>query len=747
MKGFRNRFQLPVFGGLSGVLLIFVFTGAQTLPEPDVPDVRCQTAKECFYRALDIAESHSQDIETRLSHLEEIQKHYPESEWGKRAGLQLGHILLETQPSQALPYLQDAEKNFPLLRDYIRVWIAQALRDTDLSHQAATIFESILEQEPQSILKKDIHFGGGFAWHEAGQCHHAIHHLQKALALDPDSDDAPGALQVIAGCARVLDQHQLAIDTLRKLWWRYPLSPEAKTVHEDVTKGHVIQGSWKPSLGDYFRRAKVYYDQAHFESAIADLKRFLKGRPTSPSLEKGQFKLAMAHVRLKQYPQAQQLFLRLSQGRSSYHGQATEWLARVYLRQGQGAQLIGLSQSRLSGVKSSERSQIQWMCGIWYEDQGEFPKAVKAYQRAADLAGSSRARFDAMWRQGWLYYQQEDFQKAHQVFARILKQAKGWRREAQAQYWAGRSLANLGIHEKAQEHYRRVFQEFPMTYYGQLAQTRLVSRPIDSQGTGQVFLQEPDMSSSTRTLLEQDRHYQKAQELAILGLMEEATGELLRVSKTFRSTQGVLFKIAVQLGEVKAYDQALLIAKRHFRDSVERQRVPRTSALWSMAYPNGYLPTIQHYADSQVDPYLIAGIIREESLYNPQALSPVGAIGLMQLMPATAQRVANRIGLSSIEREDLFSGEINIQLGVQYVRQLLGENDGKVIRVIAAYNAGSNAVKRWVNKNGHREADEFVELISYKETRRYVKRVLTSYHVYRDLYSTRCSGSSLDKGC
>ncbi len=747
MKGFRNRFQLPVFGGLSGVLLIFVFTGAQPLPEPDIPDVRCQTAKECFYHALDIAESHSQDIATRLSPLEEIQRQNPASEWGKRAGLRLGHILLETHPSQALPYLQDAEENFPLLRDYILVWIAQALRDADSSQQAAATFESILEQEPQSILKKDIHFGGGFAWYETGQCHHAIHHLQKALKLDPDSDDAPGALQVIADCARGLDQHQLAIDTLRRLWWRYPLSPEAKTVQDDVKRRKLIEGSWKPSLGDYFRRAKTYYDQAHFETAIADLKRFLKGRPASPSLEKGQFKLAMAHVRLKQYPQAQQLFHGLSKGRSSYRGQATEWLARVYLRQGQGAQLIGLSQSRLSGVKSSERSQIQWMCGIWYEDQGKFPQAVQAYQRAADLAGSSRARFDVMWRQGWLYYQREDFQKAHQVFARMLKQAKGWRGEAQAQYWAGRSLANVGLHKKAQEHYRRVFQEFPMTYYGQLAQTRLVSRPVDSQGTGQVLLQEPDMSSSTRALLEQDRHYQKAKELAILGLMEEATGELLHVSQTFRSTQSVLFDIAIQLGDVKAYDQALLIAKRHFRDSIERQHVPRTSALWSMAYPNGYLPTIQHYADSQVDPFLIAGIIREESLYNSHALSPVGAMGLMQLMPATAQRIANRIGLPSIEREDLFSGEFNIQLGVQYVRQLLRENDGIVIRVIAAYNAGPNAVKRWVNKNGHREADEFVELISYKETRRYVKRVLTSYHVYRDLYSTRCSGPSLDMGC
>ena len=96
------------------------------------------------------------------------------SESGSSAGLRLGNLLLNTHSSLALPYLQDAEKNFPLLRDYIRVWIAQALRDADSSQQAAATFESILEQEPQSLLKPDIHFGSGFAWHDAGQCHHVI---------------------------------------------------------------------------------------------------------------------------------------------------------------------------------------------------------------------------------------------------------------------------------------------------------------------------------------------------------------------------------------------------------------------------------------------------------------------------------------------------------------------------------------------------------------------------------------------
>ena len=120
-----------------------------------------------------------------------------------------------------------------------------------------------------------------------------------------------------------------------------------------------------------FQRAQTYYKKAYFEHAISDLKRFLNGHHGSPSREKGQFKLAMAHVRLKQYPQASVIFKQLSKGSSTYRGQATEWLARVYLRQGKGAPLIALSQSRLSGVKSNERSQIQWMCGIWYEDQGD----------------------------------------------------------------------------------------------------------------------------------------------------------------------------------------------------------------------------------------------------------------------------------------------------------------------------------------------------------------------------------------
>ena len=166
-----------------------------------------------------------------------------------------------------------------------------------------------------------------------------------------------------------------------------------------------------------------------------------------------------------------------------------------------------------------------------------------------------------------------------------------------------------------------------------------------------------------------------------------------------------------------------------------------------MTYPTGYVNTIRRHSDQHVDPYLVAGIIREESLYNPTALSPVGAMGLMQLMPKTADRLARQLGLGPVDREDLFEGDFNVRLGVAYVGELLRIYEGNRIQTVAAYNAGRDAVERWIAKFGHRAPDEFVELISYKETRRYVKRVITSYRIYLDLYATTCSAPYLDTDC
>ena len=160
-----------------------------------------------------------------------------------------------------------------------------------------------------------------------------------------------------------------------------------------------------------------------------------------------------------------------------------------------------------------------------------------------------------------------------------------------------------------------------------------------------------------------------------------------------------------------------------------------------------YLPTIRTYAGTELDPYLAAAIIREESHYNVRAVSPVGALGLMQLMPATAERVARRLGVSLDNRDALLSRETNIMLGVTYLEQLLKRFEGKPMYAVAAYNAGPNAVSAWIQEHGAKEPDEFVESIPYRETRLYVKRVLRSYRQYQRLGHAVCHSGSLDKVC
>jgi soluble lytic murein transglycosylase len=170
-------------------------------------------------------------------------------------------------------------------------------------------------------------------------------------------------------------------------------------------------------------------------------------------------------------------------------------------------------------------------------------------------------------------------------------------------------------------------------------------------------------------------------------------------------------------------------------------------ALWHAAYPTIYLPVIRTYAGKLVDPFLVAAIIREESQYDTRALSRVGAIGLMQVMPATAEALAAKLGVAELERDDLFDQEINIRIGVSYLGQLLEQFSGNVLYAVAAYNAGPQAVSAWTAKYGDKEPDEFVELIPYQETRQYVKRVLRSYREYFRLVGTACTAASLDKVC
>ena len=166
---------------------------------------------------------------------------------------------------------------------------------------------------------------------------------------------------------------------------------------------------------------------------------------------------------------------------------------------------------------------------------------------------------------------------------------------------------------------------------------------------------------------------------------------------------------------------------------------PEEVRLYRLRFPIYHTETITREASKNaLDPAWVAAEIRAESLFDPTVKSPAGAIGLMQLMPATGMATANRLGVPYASSQTLYDPDINITLGTAYLREMWNKY-GQLPYAIAAYNAGPGPVARWTSQRGSFDPDMWIETISYKETREYVPRVLA----FSVLYDWRMRGDAL----
>jgi soluble lytic murein transglycosylase len=159
--------------------------------------------------------------------------------------------------------------------------------------------------------------------------------------------------------------------------------------------------------------------------------------------------------------------------------------------------------------------------------------------------------------------------------------------------------------------------------------------------------------------------------------------------------------------------------------------------VWRATYPRPYRKAVQRWAEAyRVEPDLLQALMREESRFDPSARSSTGAIGLTQLMPQTARRKAAELRLGGVTPDALRRPALNIRLGAACLGELLSTFDGSSVHALAAYNAGPQAVSRWMRARPDAELDEWVEQIPATETRGYVKRVVGSFRAYQLVYGT-----------
>lgn len=741
-------------------------SSAQTGDREEPSAEWCETAEDCFRAAvwpkerLENTLTKEQVLTLKLERLRWVMERFPDSLWAKRARLLVGVLLIQRDPAQARTDLRAVQQEFPILQDYVWYWTGEALAAAGEAQEAALAFESVFQSMPESSLRPQAALRATEAWYQASRCPEAITWAKKALAFSVNEKD-PTMARIwfrLADCYARTNQGGEAREALIRIWVKFPFTEEAKRVAPLLAQGDDRREPWVPKPEDVYARAQALLGQALHAEAIEELKRFLAQNPPPALASEAKLKLGIAHVRLKRYEQARETFQELAEGRTAQSNDALVWLARVYLRQGLGDKLLALSRTIAKRSLSAEqKGLINLFVGMWLEDQAQFEEAIAQYGLVAKMGDPASQRLEARWRQGWVLYRVGQYRSALRVWQPMVEQPNGdW--EPQVLYWMGRASELIG-NPQAKELFESLCQRYPYTYYCQLARERLgvsanktvvdqEGAKCDDQPTAVTPLPTVDQSDLVTDARrgqwdrEQGPAYRRAAELHLLGLEQEAARELTQLAELYATNNDVdsLASVAVWLKGVGAYHDALRLARTKFREQLERRGGSLVNeALWEVAYPVGLIPTITKQNVAGVDPFLVAAIIREESQYDRRAVSRVGAIGLMQIMPATAKEVAQRYGFPPVTRDDLFDEETNVRIGVRYIEHLLARFYGNLVHAIAAYNAGPLVVQSWVVAYRGRSDDEFVELIPFQETRHYVKRVLRSYKEYRRLNGLRKS--------
>jgi len=318
-------------------------------------------------------------------------------------------------------------------------------------------------------------------------------------------------------------------------------------------------------------------------------------------------------------------------------------------------------------------------------------------------------------------------------------------RTGAALYFLGRLSEASGDFAAARAYYARIVSLYPNYYYAvrareRLADTKLVaaepSATVVQYLNGLPFPERrvpagQELSSVTKLRIE------RARLLAAAGLQDLAEAELRFGARTDGQPQLLAMELArsasspyIGLRYMKSFAPDYL--------STPFDQMPR--AFWEFLFPLPYRKDLVRNATLQnLDPYVVAALIRQESEFNPAAISHKSAYGLTQLMPATGRQLARRNGVRRFRTSMLLQPSTNLQLGARYLRTMLDECGGKWEETLAAYNAGKTHVDQWRTWNAFQEPAEFVETIPFTETRDYVQAVLRNAAIYRRLYGTAIS--------
>lgn len=649
-----------------------------------------------------------------------------------------------TEAIQSFQAFRDADPT-SLLGDYALLYLGVSYLKTAQYVRAQDTFAQ-LQNYPQSLLNDDAAFFIADTYYYRQDYPTAIQHYLALKKGKRFSKHAlfPDMLLKLADCCEKTGQFAQAFALYRQTRLTFITTPIYETAKMRETGLIAQYPSLKKLLTTAMRlkEADALLDAGRAADAVAILLE-LAQTEQSPSLrEKILLNLADGYYRLRENQTALDYYQKIIRDypTSKLLPAVFERIGRLYLRQGDFAAFQRIdAYLRSTYPHDPATAGVVYLKGKEFQQRGDAAEAENIFTQFLASYPKSPLIADVLWRIGWLKYQRRQDDAALQVFERFLQKYPKSLRRDEVLYWAGKTAERLGNLSKTAAFYANNAKVSRNSYYGFLSVQALSqlqhTYPNAKLPSISITIKPLEMLPAVYATEAGKLHHQKAQALAALELYAQAVTELSYAVEREKRDALKYLELAQLYDRAGNAHELVRLMRKHFWEQIIRgdERLPQS--FWKLVYPATFSPMITQSASSKtLDPLFVLAIMFAESEFDPKAYSPAGARGLMQLMPATGERIAAQLGVSKLTPEMYFQPDVNIVLGAAYLNQLLALFDQQIAPVTASYNAGETAVTTWWREPYRENIPEFIASIPYEETKKYVQRVLWYYREYQRMY-------------
>ncbi len=649
-----------------------------------------------------------------------------------------------------LPAEQDAKTT--ALADHILLYRSKASLMAERNEEALEGFRLLEKQFPESLLLQNALLG---------QCQALLKlkDAQSALSVlnDPRMKQNSEALYYRARALQIAEQKEKAVELYLQYHAGYPKGEFASSAQQNLLALAPSALKGKRSYAVRLQRAESLLRANDTRGARQSLVALGNvAAPDALSSQRRNLLLGEAEYRLGRTAAALIHLRKVNATDPAMHAKALRLEGSCYRRSDRIQALIALRDRALKLYSGSpEIEELCYTVATYFDVSCDDTKARQAYKILHDHFPKGKHAERAAWKLALYYYSGKEYGEAASGFWRYLQAYPNLSTSVAAMYWMGRSYAALGGSENARYLYRRVQELANDSYYGQCARqaeaelgksgnTENVSVPgivfdqvittCDALRLPAVFLKEP--GRTTLPLIE------RARQLWSAGLPDMAVSELRWAIGMFPQDEKPLSYIIARIYESNGDHYRTITSLRGVIPYyIHMPAAALPEEIWQLLFPSPHRNLVYDHSDkNRLDPALVMGLIRQESAFNETARSSANARGLMQILPATASRLARQARITRYNSKKLFQAETNILLGTRYLAALL-KRYGGAETALAAYNAGGSRVDLWLKEFGNVDMPEFVERIPFSETRGYIKQVLSNKAVYGWLTSSAAQES------